>query len=127
MMTPPVTNGLQASMGMLQVVMLLDVQQLRMGQTPPPGPLPELLQAFSQVPRHSYTVGARAQTFEDVNGIFHNAQLFRAESGLRRRTRPRRVPGISRLPSRSMFSNPAVSDRIPLEAGRGGANLQSAV
>ncbi len=88
MMTPPATNGLQASMGVLQVVMLLNMQQLRLGQTSPPGTTPELLEAFTQ----SY------------------AQVFRAESRLRRRRDSNPRTGVTG----QRFSRPPLSTTQPL-------------
>ena len=148
----PLAEVLQALVCTHLIIMLLNMKQLRMDHTPPPGDLPELLQALTKVFGYPYTVGARSQAPENVNSILHssiyNGQhqpcggggirtpgpglpingfqdrrfrplshssrywatvyikcrqalhstiLLASSSGLRRRTRLWRVPGISRL------------------------------
>ena len=73
MVTPPVADVLQALVCTHLIIMLLNMKQLRMGQTPPPGDLSELLQASTKVLSYSHTVDARSQAPENVNSILHSS------------------------------------------------------
>ncbi len=73
MVTPPLADVLQALVCMHLIIMLLNMKQLRMDQTPPPSDLSELLQASTKVLSYSHTVDARSQAPENVNSILHSS------------------------------------------------------